>query len=88
MKRTNYADPEMDREIKEMRRAGIRNFWCTARVEKNGRIVRFEDVLKHTAQGISMYANKMYKKYEESLVDVEVWYVDKNCEIVTYCTYR
>lgn len=82
MKRTNTADEVMIKEIAELRKNGIKNFICTA---STGNKV-YKPVMKHTAQGISAYANAAYRKYGDA-ARVEVGYFDDDCNWKTYCTY-
>lgn len=82
MKRTNTADEVMITEIAELRKSGIKNFICTASTDKK----MYKPVMKHTAQGISAYANFAYRKYGEA-VKVAVGYFDDDCNWKNYCTY-
>lgn len=51
----------------------------------NGKMLK--PVIRKTEQGISDYANKMYRKYGDE-VTVEVDYLDENLNIKRYCTYH
>lgn len=82
MKRRNTADYEMIKDFAELKKDGITNFICTTKNENKW----YKPVMKHTAQGVSAYANKMYSKYGDS-VQVEVGYFDNNCDWHTYTTY-
>lgn len=81
MKR-NTASKEMIDEIAELRKKGVVDFICTASTSKK----TYKPVVKHTAQGISSYANSMYSKYGDD-VTVEVGYFDDNLNWCKYCTY-
>lgn len=82
MKRRNTASDEMIREFAELKKQGIVDFICTT---WNGE-KRYNPVMKHTAQGVSAYANKMYNKYGDG-VAVEVGFFDNAFKWHTYCTY-
>ena len=81
--RRNTADDTMIREFEELKKVGITNFFCTVIV--NGKYMK--PVMKHTAQGVSAYANRMYCKYGDAAV-VVVDYMDQEFNLKTYCTYR
>ena len=88
MKRVNTADPEMIRKIAELRKVGIKDFYCEADYYKqNGEHKHLALVTKHTAQGISAYANAMHRKYGDS-VTVRVGYFDLNCKWIDYTKYH
>ena len=80
--RKNTADRHMIEEFANLKKQGITDFICTT---WNGD-KRFKPVMKHTAQGVSSYANKMYDKYGDA-VQIEVGYFDNNFNWKTYCTY-
>lgn len=80
--RRNTADAGMIREFAELKKQGITDFICTT---WNGD-KRYKPVMKHTAQGVSAYANNMYNKYGDG-VAIEVGYFDTNFNWHTYCTY-
>ena len=82
MKRRNTADSEMIKDFSELKKAGITNFICTTTNGKKW----YKPVMKHTAQGVSAYANSMYIKYGDS-VKVEVGYFDNKCDWHIYTTY-
>ena len=50
-------------------------------------ILGYAPVMKHTAQGISSYANAMYRKYGDD-VTVEVGYFDNDLNYHKYVTYH
>lgn len=83
MKRRNTACETMIREFAELKKQGITDFICTT--HNGGK--RYKPVMKHTAQGVSAYANDMYNKYGDN-VSVEVGYFDHNFNWHTYCTYN
>lgn len=83
MKRRNTACRYMIEEFAELKKQGIKDFICTT---WNGD-KRYKPVMKHTAQGVSAYANDMYKKYGDSTT-VEVGYFDNDFNWHTYCTYN
>lgn len=83
MKRRNTACESMIRKFAELKKQGITDFICTT---WNGD-KRYKPVMKHTAQGVSAYANNMYNKYGDG-VAVEVGYFDNNFKWHTYCTYQ
>ncbi len=88
MKRQNTACKEMIAEIVEFRKNGIRHFICSTDYwTDNGKHRHLKPVVKHTAQGISAYANAMWHKYGDS-VTVEVGYFDNDCKWHKYTTYR
>ena len=88
MKRRNTACREMIEEVATFRKDGIKNFICTADYyTESGKHKTLNPVMKHTAQGISAYANAMYNKYGDT-VTVEVGYFDNNCKWHTYTTYH
>lgn len=83
MARINTASAEMIKDFAELKKQGIATFICTT-WNANGK--RYEPVIRHTAQGVSAYANRMYNKYGDG-VTVEVGYFDKSFDWHTYCTY-
>ena len=85
-KRTNTADAEMIKDINRLRKEGIKDFFCMTVINKNGKDKWHKPVIKHTAQGISAYANEQYKKYGD-YVTVIVDYLKDN-EFITYTTYN
>lgn len=88
MKRSNTADQSMIEEVARMRKEGIRDFFCiTEYYDTKGKRHELTPVIKHTAQGISAYANAMYRKYGDS-VGVEVGYFDNDCEWRYYTHYH
>ena len=73
MKRTNTASADMIEEVKELRNRGIKDFYCTY-IDKNGKW--HKAVEKHTAQGISAYANKTLEAHNfEGKVKVMCFYI-------------
>ena len=83
MARINYADPEMIREINELRKRGIKRFICDCWTDTKF----YKPVIKGTAQGISAYANAMFAKHGDSTT-VVVSYLDKEFKLHEYCTYH
>lgn len=83
MKRTNTADSYTIAQVKELRKQGITDFYCTTNTGKK----TLKTVVKGTAQGISAYANKMYRKYGDE-VTVNVGYFDSNCNWVDMMNYH
>ena len=81
--RRNTACEGMIKDFAELKKHGITDFICTTH---NGE-KRFKPVMKHTAQGVSSYANQMYGKYGDS-VSVEVGYFNNEFNWVTYCIYQ
>lgn len=85
MKRVNTADDEMIKDFKELKAQGISDFICiTSFPNMNKKSLK--PVMKHSAQGVSAYANRMYRTYGD-IVSVEVGYFDNNIEWHTYTTY-
>lgn len=80
--RRNTADAGMVKDFAELKKQGVTDFICTT---SNGEKV-YKPVMKHTAQGVSAYANRMYSKYGDSVM-VEVGYFDSWCKWHDYCTY-
>lgn len=74
----------MIRDFAELKKQGIKDFICTAYNYEKER--SYKPVMKHTAQGVSAYANYMYGQYGDS-ISVEVGYFDHNFDWHTYCTY-
>lgn len=83
MKRRNTASEEMIKDFAELKKQGITDFICTTSTNKT----TFKPVMKHTAQGVSSYANSMYNKYGDSTA-VNVGYFDNNFNWHDYTTYR
>ena len=86
MKRTHTESDEMVRDFKELRAKGISTFGCQV-TKPNG--IWLRAVIKHTAQGVSSYANRMYAKYGDG-TKVEVFYFtteNGKGKMKTYCTY-
>lgn len=81
--RRNTAAPDMINEFAELKKHGVNTFICTASTSKK----TYKPVIKHTAQGVSSYANDMYNKYGDD-VAVQVGYFDKDYNWHDYCTYR
>lgn len=80
--RRNTADAGMVKEFARLKKQGVTDFICTT--YNNGKA--YKPVMKHTAQGVSAYANRMYNKYGDG-VAVEVGYFDNDCVWHDYCTY-
>lgn len=87
MKRENTACKEMIEEIKALKKSGIDCFICHTVYTINGKDHWLKPVAKQTAQGISAYANKMFRKYGD-YTSVVVGYFDKNDEWNVYTTYQ
>lgn len=83
MKRANTADAMMIEEINTLRMNGIKDFILTTTTDNK----TFKPVWRHTAHGISAYANDQYKKYGDTTA-VEVGYFDADLNYVNYCTYH
>lgn len=82
MKRQNTASKEMIEDFAELKKQGIKHFLVTTTTDTK----TYTPVVKSTAQGVSSYANKMFRKYGDD-TKVEVGYFDSNCNYNTYCTY-
>ena len=76
------ASKTMIEDFRALKRAGVTDFLCTTWAR--GR--RHKPVLRRTAQGVSAYANRMYRQYGDE-VAVEVGYFDSDFNWHTYCTY-
>ena len=88
MKRRNTADKYMIEDFAKLRKEGVRDFFCTTDYYKeNGDHRYLKPVMKHTAQGVSAYANAMWNKYGDS-VTVEVGYFNNNCDYIKYTKYH
>ncbi len=85
MARRNTANQEMIREFAELKKKGITDFICTTINDITGK--HLKPVMKHTAQGVSSYANQMWSRYGDA-VTVEVGYFDQEFNWKTYCTYH
>lgn len=86
MKRIHTESDEMVRDFKELRAQGVDFFLCTV-IKPDGHYLT--GCRKSTAQGVSSYANRMYRKYGDG-TQVEVNYgIVENGEwkVKTYCTY-
>lgn len=83
MKRARTACEGMIQDFKGLRELGIADFFCTT-FAANGR--RYATVVRHTANGVSAYANRMLEKYGDG-TEVEVVYFDTDCRWTLYCTY-
>ena len=82
MTRRNTASQSMIEDFAELKKQGITEFWCMTDTGSK----TLSPVIKKTAQGVSSYANSMYRKYGDS-VAVEVYYFDSEFNCITYCTY-
>lgn len=83
MKRNNTASEDMILDLENFKKQGITDFICNTFTSKK----RYTPVMKHTAQGISSYANAMYRKYGDD-VTVEVGYFDNDLNYHKYVTYH
>ena len=83
MKRTNTASEDMIKNFAELKKQGITNFICTTHTGRKN----LKPIVKHTAQGVSNYANAMYRKYGDD-VAVEVGYFDNDMNWHLYITYQ
>lgn len=83
MKRRNSASDDMIEDIKAFKAQGITDFICNTFTSQK----HYAPVMKHTAQGISSYANAMYRKYGDD-VTVEVGYFDSDMNYHKYTTYH
>lgn len=84
MKRINTASEIMINDFKEFKKQGITDFYCTVSNSVNNKI--YKPVMKHTAQGVSTYVNKMFDKYGDTIL-VSVDYFDKESNLHTYTIY-
>lgn len=82
MKRQNTASEDMIMDFAELKKYGINHFIITTTTPDRS----YTPVIRHTAQGVSSYANRMYSKHGDD-TKVEVGYFDSNCEYNIYCTY-
>ena len=82
MTRINTADAEMIRDFAELKAEGITDFILQTSTDKK----TYKPVIKHTAQGVSSYANQMFDTYGDSTI-VEVYYFDNEFNEHKYCTY-
>lgn len=83
VKRNNTASEDMILDVENFKKQGISDFICSTFTSKK----RYAPVMKHTAQGISSYANAMYRKYGDD-VTVEVGYFDNDLNYHKYVTYH
>jgi hypothetical protein len=79
----NTASTEMIKEFAELKKQGITDFICTTYTSGK----RYKPVIRHTAQGVSSYANAMYSKYGDDTT-VEIGYFDHDLNWHDYCTYH
>lgn len=87
-RRVHTEDPSMVEDVKRLKERGINWIWCQLIVtDKNGKDKRYKPVMKKTAQGISAYANKMFRIYGENIT-VEVYYFDEEMNIQPFTTYH
>lgn len=84
MARRNTADQGMIKDFADLKKKGITVFICTTTNTITGK--HLKPVVKHTAQGVSSYANQMWRKYGDA-VAVEVGFFDQEYNWKTYCTY-
>lgn len=87
MKRTHTESNEMVQDFKKLKAQGIEYFYCVVR-KPDGMYLRPQR--KSTAQGVSSYANRMYRKYGDGTqieVSYILWHEDYSYETKTYCTY-
>ena len=84
MKRINTASEIMINDFKKLKEQGITEFYCTVSNSVNNKI--YKPVIKHTAQGVSAYVDKMFDKYGDIIL-VSVDYFDKKCNLHTYTIY-
>lgn len=83
MARRHTESIEMVKDFAELKKRGITDFICTT---WNGNKM-YKPVMKHTAQGVSAYANQMYRKYGDATM-VEVGYFDEKFNWHTYTKYQ
>ncbi len=86
MKRVHTESDEMVRDFAELRKQGVDRFGCQV-TKADGSYLKTQ--IKKTAQGVSSYANRMYRKYGDGTT-VEVFYfiVENGVgKMKTYCTY-
>lgn len=83
MKRNNTACEEMIKDFESFKTQGITDFICVTFTSKK----QYKPVMKHTAQGVSSYANAMYRKYGDD-VTVNVGYFDNDYNWHTYIEYH
>jgi len=84
MKRINTASEIMINDFKRLKEQGITEFYCTVSNSVNNKI--YKPAIKHTAQGVSAYVNKMFDKYGDIIL-VSVDYFDKEYNLHTYTIY-
>lgn len=84
MKRINTASENMINDFKELKKQGITEFYCTVSNSVNNKI--YKTVMKHTAQGVSAYVDRMFDKYSDTIL-VSVDYFDKEYNLHTYTIY-
>ncbi|MBE6843225.1 MAG: hypothetical protein E7510_10420 [Ruminococcus sp.] len=82
-KRMNTASEVMIEDFAALKERGISDFICTVSTSTK----KYKPVLRHTAQGVSSYANLMYSKYGDD-TSVNVGYFDDNLNWFDYCTYH
>lgn len=82
MTRKNTASADMIKDFAELKKQGITDFICTT--FNAGK--RYKSIMRHTAQGVSAYANNMYNKYGDG-VTIEIGYFDNDFTWHDYCTY-
>lgn len=86
MKRTHTESNEMIQDFAELKKRGVDRFGCQV-TKPDGKYLTA--VIKHTAQGVSSYANRMYRKYGDG-TSIEIFYFiieDGVGKMKTYCTY-
>ena len=84
MKRINTASEIMINDFKRLKEQGVTDFYCTVSNTVNNKI--YKPVMKHTAQGVSAYVERMFDKYGDIIL-VSVDYFDKECNLHTYTIY-
>ena len=81
--RRSTACDTMIEEINALRKKGITDFYCNTWVD--GKFKKME--VRHTAHGISSFANRMFDKYGwKTTVEVIYWSEDAQ-DFKTYTTY-
>lgn len=83
MARQNTAHPIMIEDFKALKQRGIKDFYLGVIVKGQYKGTQ----TRHTAQGVSSFANQMYVKYGFG-TDVTVTYYDpEKMDFVLYTTY-
>jgi 6-pyruvoyl-tetrahydropterin synthase len=86
MKRIHTEDEQMVIDFKELKKKGVDHYLCMVRKPDGKYLI---PQVKSTAQGVSSYANRMYRKYGDgTTVEVNYGIIENDkFEVKTYCTY-